>query len=118
MLYLFMSITDESFREQFKPLHIPAHYQDSHNDQDKIVYALAQLGEGSADDVAAKLAELDPAIDADSFTAVAASILNNLFNKGLIKGAEVLGKTHYDLSKITRANDGGVDPDLLAPGLD
>ena len=118
MLLSVMSITDESFREQFKPLHIPAHYLDSNNDQDKIVYALAQLGEASADDVAAKLAELDPAIDADRFTAVAASVLNNLFDKGLIKGAEISGKIHYDLSKITHANDGGVNPDLLAPGLD
>lgn len=118
MHYLFMSITDESFRDEFKPLHIPAHYQDCHNDQDKIVFALAQLGEASANGVAAKLAELDNSLNAESFIAIATSILNNLFDKGLIKGAMITGAMHYDLSKITEANDGAVNPDLLAPGLD
>jgi hypothetical protein len=113
-----MSISDESFREAFKPLHIPAHYQDANNDQDKVVYALAQLGQGSADDVTAKLAQLDNSLIIETFTPVAASILNNLFDKGLIKGALIAGKTHYDLSKITEANDGAVNPDMLATGLD
>lgn len=113
-----MSISDESFRNEFKPLHIPAHYQNSDNDQDKIVYALAQLGEGSADEVANKLAELDAEVNAEHFMVIAASVLGNLYEKGLIKGSKVSDKIHYNLSKITEANDGAVNPDLLAPGLD
>lgn len=113
-----MSMTDESFREAFKPLHIPAHYLDSKNDQDKVVFALAQLGEATAEAVTQKLAETDSQINTGLFKPIAISILNNLYDKGLIKGLEINSQMHYDLSKITKANDGGVNPDLLAPGLD
>ena len=44
--------------------------------------------------------------------------LTNLYELGLLKGSEVNGEMEYNLSKITHANDGAVDPDLLAPGLD
>jgi hypothetical protein len=118
MFYPNMSMTDESFREAFKPLHIPAHYADSKNDQDKVVYALAQLGEATPGAIVAKLSQIDPAIHTEQFTAIAGSVLNNLYDKGLIKGLKIGGQMHYDLSKITQANDGAINPDLLAPGLD
>jgi hypothetical protein len=106
-----MSISDEDFREEYKPLHIPAHFKDAVSEQDKVVFALAQIGEGTAAEVTNELSDNGAAINAKP-------TLNHLFDKGLIKGEEVNGKMTYNLSKITHANDGAVDPDLLAPGLD
>lgn len=113
-----MSISDQSFREAFKPLHIPAHYEAGDTDENKVVYALAQLGEGTADEVAIKLSEIDPAMEMKKMKPVAISILNSLYQKGLLKGEETHSPMKYNLSKITEANDGAVNPDLLAPGLD
>jgi len=113
-----MSISDEAFREAFKPLNIPAHYADAHDDQSKVIYALAQIGEGSTHDVALKLHELDSTADVERWAIITESILNSLFDKGLVNGAENEQGMHYNLSKITEANDGAVNPGLLAPGLD
>ena len=115
---LYMSISDQSFRDEFKPLHIPAHYQDCRTDEDKVVYALAQRGEGTADDIAKALVKIDGTLDIDRYQIIVTSVLENLYEKGLIKGTDRAGYIHYDLSKITVANDGGVNPNLLAPGLD
>ena len=106
-----MSITDEQFREEYKPLHIPAHYKDAITEQDKVIFALAQIGEGTAHGVNEELEKNIMEIDS-------AVILKRLFDTGHIKGSVINGEMHYNLSKITHANDGGVDPELLAPGLD
>ena len=113
-----MSIPDEAFREAFKPLYVPAHYNADDTDENKIVYALAQLGEGTAAGIAAKLADTDPSLNRERFEVIAASILNELYDKGLISGRVETGIIIYNLSKITEANDGAVDPGLLVPGLD
>jgi hypothetical protein len=113
-----MSVSDQDFREAFKPLYIPAHYDAADVDQNRIIYALAQLGEATSAAVAKKLHELDSTVDAASFGIVVESVLNGLFEKGLLNGADDGGGMHYNLSKITEANDGAVNPDLLAPGLD
>ena len=113
-----MGISDEDFREAFKPLQIPAHYADAVTDEEKIIYSLAQLGEGSATEVGLKLEETDPQMNADKYKVIAESILNGFFEKGLLNGAESRGVMTYNLHKITEANDGAVNRDLLAPGLD
>lgn len=106
-----MSISDEEFREEFKPLHIPAHFKDAITEQDKVVFALAQIGRGTAADVNKQLLNNGSNINAEA-------VLTHFFNKGLIKGEEDNGVMNYNLSKITHGNDGAVNPGLLAPGLD
>ena len=118
MLYINMSSTDQDFRDEFKPLHIPAHYMPDDSDEDKVIYALAQLEEGTPDEVALELSKHDSSLDTEHFKTKAASILHILYEKGLIKGVPYGNTMAYNLSKITRANDGAVDPELLAPGLD
>jgi hypothetical protein len=113
-----MSSTDQDFRDEFKPLHIPAHYMPMDSDKDKVIYALAQIEEGTADDVAVEISKHDSSTDVGYFKTQAASILHVLYEKGLIKGSKIGETTTYNLSKITHANDGAVDPELLAPGLD
>lgn len=112
-----MPISDKEFREAFKPLQIPADYHSAVSEQDKILFALAQLGEGTAADVRNQLIELDPAINNDLLER-AESILNSLFEKGLLNGGEKEGDLFYNLSKITEANKGAVDPKLLEPRID
>lgn len=111
-------MTDDTFREAYKPLHVPAHYDLHASDQDRVIYALAQIGIGTVNDVATEMAQLEAGIDVESFKVVATDVLTRLYEQGLLKGSEVNGEIEYNLSKITHANDGAVDPDLLAPGLD
>jgi hypothetical protein len=113
-----MSIPDDSFHEQYKPLPIPAHYDFNDPEQDRVLFALANIGKGTVIEVVNEMAILEPGTPVEDFIDAAASVLNNLYQKGLLKGVEVDGDMEYNLSKITEANDGAVDPDLLAPGLD
>lgn len=113
-----MTMTDDNFREAYKPLHIPAHYDAHGPDQDRVLFALAQIGIGTANNVATEMAQLEAGIDVVSFNVIATDILTRLYEQGLLKGNEINGEMKYNLSKITHANDGTVDPDLLAPGLD
>ena len=113
-----MTLSDDSFREAYKPLHVPAHYDINDPEQDRVVFALAQIGIGTVNDVATELAQLESGVDVESFKVLASDVLTNLYELGLLKGSEVNGEMEYNLSKITHANDGAVDPDLLAPGLD
>jgi hypothetical protein len=111
-------MSDDSFREAFKPLHIPAHYNINDNQQDRVLFSLAQIGKGTVAEVANEMTQLEPGIDLESCKVLVTDVLTHLYEQGLLKGIETDGEMEYNLSKITHANDGAVDPDLLAPGLD
>jgi len=113
-----MSLTDEEFREEYKPLHVPAHYDGADTLQNKMIFALAQIGDGTADEVIAELQKLEPGISNEQNRTFVKTTLARLFEHGHLTGSEKSGQMHYNLSKITQANDGATDPDLLAPGLD
>ncbi len=36
-----MSLTDEEFREEYKPLQVPAHYAEAFTQKQKVIFALA-----------------------------------------------------------------------------
>jgi hypothetical protein len=108
-----MNKADQSFNEEFKPVAPPEAYHAEASWQDKVLYALAQLGEATAPDVAEKLTEYEPQAVPQSLLREAEQVLKNLHEKGLIKGAEQGGEVSYNLSKITSPNIGGTDPDLL-----
>jgi hypothetical protein len=109
----FMNKADQSFNDQFKPVAPPEAYHAEADWQDKVLYVLAQLGEGTAPDVAAKLTEYEPNEAPQALHRQAEQVLMNLYEKGLIKGVEQDGEVSYNLSKITEPNTGGTDPDLL-----
>lgn len=113
-----MTQSDESFRDEFKPISIPASYGSADTQESKIIFALAKLGEGTTEEVLAKLEELEPGSADLQLAAITEVVLSGLFNKGLIKGTDHNGTMSYNLSKITESNEGEVNPDLLAPGLD
>lgn len=113
-----MTRSDEDFREEYKPLQIPAAYHLDDTQENKIIYALAHLGTGTDAEVVDKLEELEAGIKSEQLIAITSQVLTHLYEKGLIKGEDIRGEMHYNLSKITRPNEGSVDPELLAPGLD
>ena len=100
-----MTLSDEEFREEYKPLHIPSHFDPLDTQQNKAIYALAQIGEGTADSVLKELETLQPGVVNEQVAALVKTTLVSLYNKGLIKGEEHNGQMHYNLSKITEAND-------------
>ena len=111
-------MNDATFREQFKPIHVPADFQEAQNLQDQVVFALAQISEGTADEVARKFEELAPKANNKLVISTVHQILADLHSKGLIAADENEGGLIYNLHKMTQANEGKVDPNLLAPGLD
>ncbi|UEG54530.1 hypothetical protein LLH06_06095 [Mucilaginibacter daejeonensis] len=108
-----MNKADQPFNEDFKPIAPPGSYSSDGEWQDKVLYVLAQLGSGTAPDVAAKLMEYEPDTAPQELHRHAEQILTGLYEKGLIKGSEQDGEVTYDLSKITVPNSGGTDPELL-----
>lgn len=113
-----MSLTDEEFREEYKPLQVLAHFDAADTQQGKMIFALAEIGEGSSEDVIRELERLESGKIDEQRKALVDETLRNLFDKGLLTGSEKDGVMQYNMSKITHANDGNTDPDLLAPGLD
>ncbi|SEN91113.1 hypothetical protein SAMN05216436_1255 [bacterium A37T11] len=96
-----------------KPLHVPANFNKTAPIQEQIVFALAYLGDASSNQVGAKLAALDPSKDAKSYSEQSSQILKELFDKGLINGAERNGTYYYNLSKEVTAHTGNIDPEKL-----
>ena len=111
-------MTDKEFREEYKPLHVPAHFDGRAPIADQTLYALGQLRNGTADEVVNKLKELHSMDAGKDIIASVHSLLTEWHTKGLIAAADENGGLRYSLQKITEANDGHVNPDLLAPGLD
>lgn len=113
-----MNLTDEEFCEEYKPLHVPAHYDKSDTLQNKMIFALAELGDGTAEQVIAELEKREPGLTDEQNSMFVKTTLASLFDHGHLTGLEKNGEMHYNLSKITQANDGETNPGLLAPGLD
>lgn len=99
-----MNSPDQDFLEEYKPLHVPHAYDKGACTQENVIYALAQLKEATADEVAVKLGSFDPATDPAIHQKNAEDILSYLFNKGLIKAINKNGKLNYNLSKIEVPN--------------
>ncbi|MCC8426339.1 hypothetical protein [Mucilaginibacter sp. UR6-11] len=109
---------DAAFGEQFKPVHVPPTFDEAENLQDQVIFALAELNEGKAEHVIRKLESLKPDAPTKVVIANAHQILTELYEKSLIAGNGEEGGLVYNLHKVTRANDGKVNPTLLVPGLD
>ncbi|MCD8740368.1 hypothetical protein LT679_07105 [Mucilaginibacter roseus] len=109
---------DQQFREEHKPLHVPAHFDNNAPLREQLAFALADIGEGNADEVIAQLLNLHQKMDDQALTAEAKALLAQWDKNGLVTVNTDNGETRYNLHKITQANSGSVNPRLLAPGLD
>jgi hypothetical protein len=113
-----MSLTDEEFRQEHKPLQVPAHYDPADTLQNKMIFALAQIGEGTAQSIIAQMEKLESGLSDEQSRAFVKMTLSTLFEHGHLTGSEKDGQMHYNLSKITQANDGATDTESLASGPD
>lgn len=104
-----MNNPNQEFLNEYKPLHVPHEYEHKACTQDNVIYALAQLKEATASEVAAKLSLFAPETDLAVHQKNAEDILNYLFNKGLIKAINKNGELNYNLSKIEVPNSGKAD---------
>jgi hypothetical protein len=104
-----MNNSDQSFFDEYKPLHVPHEYDAGAGVQNNVIYALAQLKEATANEVAVKLSALEPATPPFTHQKNAEDVLKYLFNKGLIKAINKGGELSYNLSKIETPNSGKAD---------
>ncbi|HWZ16040.1 MAG TPA: hypothetical protein VNW95_12450 [Mucilaginibacter sp.] len=105
-----MSLTDEEFREEYKPLQVPPHFDAADTQQNKMIFALAEIGEGSAHDVIAQMEKLEPGVTGEQLSALVHETLRRLYEKGLLTGSEKNGVMRYNLHKITQPNTGKTNP--------
>ncbi|MBC7757481.1 MAG: hypothetical protein H7069_01385 [Phormidesmis sp. FL-bin-119] len=112
-----MTLSDKDFRKEFKPLQIPASYDISDTLENRTIYALASLGEANSDEVFKKMLEFEPNIQKVTIKFIK-QYLFTLYEKELLRGNKEGNSIRYNLSKITKPNEGFVDPERLAPGLD
>ncbi|MEO6151054.1 MAG: hypothetical protein ABIN95_06130 [Mucilaginibacter sp.] len=104
-----MNPDDEAFKEEFKPLHVPHEYDVTANWQDRVIFALADLNNGTIEEVAAKLQELDPGISAEDAKTHTEQVLPGLYDKGLLKAVDEGEHLRYNLSKILDPHSGKTD---------
>lgn len=104
-----MDADDAAFIEEFKPLHVPHEYEPSLNWQDKVIFTLADMNNGTTEEVAAHLKELEPDINANDVDKQTTEILTSLYNKGLVKAVDDNGQLRYNLSKIQDPHTGKTD---------
>jgi hypothetical protein len=111
-------MTDEQFREEHKPIHVPAYFADAETPAGKVVFALADLGAATAEQIIRRLEELGSDVPDKPLIADIRQLLDELTDKGAISAIDRQGELIHNLHKITRANEGAVNQDLLASGLD
>jgi hypothetical protein len=112
-----MTLSDKDFREEFKPIQIPASYDMHDSLENRVIFALASLGEANSDEVFSKLKEYEPGI-LEATIKFIKQYLFTLYQKGLLKGNKEGSSIRYNLGKITNPDQGYMDPDLPAPGPD
>ena len=78
-------------------LSVPASYQDAGSIQEKVLFALASVGEAPAEAVVRKIEELEPAAENKEVIAVSHRVLTELHTSGLINGKETEGVIYYSL---------------------
>jgi hypothetical protein len=82
---------------------VPAHYDTADTRQNKMIFVLAQTGEGTADNVIAELDKLEPRRDNEQSRAFVKTTLAALFEHNHLTGPGQDGQMHYNLTKITPA---------------
>lgn len=99
----------------FEPLHVPYRYNEQDTPEQKVIYALGQLGEANPEEITARLRKANSQEVLTEHEAEA--ILKNYFDQGLIKGDDEHGGFRYNLSKILKPNSGRTNVDGLEEEL-
>lgn len=104
-----MNKDDTAFTEEYKPLHIPHKYDPADGWQDRILFCLADLNNGTIAEVSEKIQEYEPGIDYAEIEKHTQQVLISLYDKGLIKAVDDDGHLRYNLSKIQDEHSGKTD---------
>jgi predicted transcriptional regulator len=89
------------------PIHVPYKYNEQDTTEQKVIFALGQIGEGTAAEVVTKLKQVNPNEEVAETEATA--ILKDLYDQGLIKAENNQSQLSYNLSKIVKPNAGKTD---------
>ncbi|MBK1442198.1 hypothetical protein JHJ32_19535 [Parapedobacter sp. ISTM3] len=92
-----------------QPLQVPANYDRDDRIDRQVVFSLADLGEGTAEEVAKHWASLDGSLSTDFCLEQSKRILTALYEKGLINGIGSERSRRFNLAKVTRPHSGRVD---------
>lgn len=92
-----------------EPLQVPASYEPDSGVERQVVFALADLGEGTAEEVAEHWVTLDGALSLDACMEQSRQVLMQLFKKGLVNGIGNEPFRKYNLVKETEVHRGKVD---------
>jgi predicted transcriptional regulator len=91
----------------FEPIHVPYKYNEQDSAEQKLIFALGQLGEGTVNEIVTKLKQVNP--NEEIAETEAATILEDLYDQGLIKAEHHENQLSYNLSKIVKPNTGTTD---------
>ncbi len=90
-----------------EPIHVPYRYNEHDTPEQKVIYALGQLGEATAAEIVNKLKKVNA--EEAVTEAEAEHILKELYDQGLIKAEQHDNAMSYNLSKIVKPNGGRTD---------
>jgi len=91
-----------------QPLQVPARYEAEGSIEEQVVFALADLGEGTAVEVAEHWLALDPGLSLETCRTRSEQVLADLHEKGLVNASEG-PPLRYNLVKETRPHRGRVE---------
>lgn len=80
---------------QNRTLYIPDAYRADDSEENKVIYALGLIGEGTAGDIGIKISEIDQSIEPGGFGAMAEHVLRQLYEEELIGGKLKDDVMHY-----------------------
>ena len=86
-----------SFFEACKNPQQPNRYAKVACTQDKVIFALSELKQATADDIAAKLSEFEPSVNAYTHQKNTCEVLDYLFDRGMVKITRQNGELNYNL---------------------
>ena len=91
------SLADKEYSRQDGALRVVDNYSQATTDGEKVVFALARLGKGTADEVVRFFEVLEPGAEHKPVIATVHQILTHLYTEGLIGGSEESGDLVYNL---------------------
>lgn len=90
----------EEFKEVYKTIHLPAHLADAQSFIDQVIFALAAIGEGSADAIIRHLKTLEGDVSINPLIADTRQLLMSLYAQGLISAEKKNNVLVYNLHKL------------------
>lgn len=92
-----MNSTNRSFFEACNNTQSPNKFARVSCTQDKVIFALAELKQGTVADITEKLSQFEPSVNAYTHQKNASEVLDYLFARGMVKITKQNGELSYNL---------------------